>query len=529
MEWIGSIGRRKRNASSDGGWKFFNSLYVFMESVAKSAAIDSQMGAEQKRKQQSLLIKTFPIYMKVQTSFERLDSTFKILSDLKNSNSPMSEKVNSLMVQAQANPEVFVSHFEKLGPVFNTTMAQVVASQIEANPEKAISLLQEALNVFGQFNAADDANIFFRPGLLDFKYFSILLGQMADFYAGQIISKTILNKQKLFLSQCSDETAGQVTVISEKCQLLFGDAVQTYLTERQGQGIHPQSQVFASIGEAIPSFPVTSLIMNDANEVNDSLANYRQVQNAFNTFSPADFANFSVSSKDMAYGYWGSDMSEKLKAQYPSDVKSQKYMSLGSAKWFDVLATSPAEPGLANIQPITQNTTAEKVIAETKKGVLQRWTGLDYRSDMVSVGGWPDLHPTLVLKASGSCDEVVYLTRKGGTSVFGQQVYIRLSNLQEKASFWKELTGTANDLWLHDTADQDLKQGEWGAIYDLSNSESSFNKSIAEADKVYCTDWDSFNLFTENGLQDLIIDAYTSPIVVPGEVRSVDYPGCTPY
>ena len=121
----------------------------------------------------------------------------------------------------------------------------------------------------------------------------------------------------------------------------------------------------------------------------------------------------------------------------------------------------------------------------------------------------------------------MYLTRKGGASNFGQQVFVRLMNLQEEVPFWTGFEAAKE-------MDRDLTQSPaigtlWDELYNLQNTESSFNISMAEADQVLCTDWDVFNIFAENGFNNLVIDSHTAPFVYP-KTQDLEekYIGCLP-
>ena len=164
---------------------------------------------------------------------------------------------------------------------------------------------------------------------------------------------------------------------------------------------------------------------------------------------------------------------------------------------------------------------------------------IPFRENIYSAGGWPDLHPVLVLKASG-CDEVVFVTRQGGESVFGQQVFIRLTGYTDKIRFWKEIKSQNRVGW------KDLTQVEqnspWNRLYNLGNPDSSYNVSVNEADAVYCTDWDKYYIFKDDNIKDTLTDSWDAPIFLKDESRRADYnfgvdptgrskdnfPGCIP-
>lgn len=152
------------------------------------------------------------------------------------------------------------------------------------------------------------------------------------------------------------------------------------------------------------------------------------------------------------------------------------------------MSMSPAEPGLAPFQLMTVNN--EKII---------------------SMGGWPDLHPMPVLKAMG-CEQVVYVTRRGGESIFAQGIAKRLLNLTEID--WSELDPTESDANITQVINSrgrfGLTTGIWTKMFNLANPESSIGTSLEYADAVVCTDWNAFDI--KNDFKKMILEGYTAPI-----------------
>jgi hypothetical protein len=168
-----------------------------------------------------------------------------------------------------------------------------------------------------------------------------------------------------------------------------------------------------------------------------------------------------------------------------NDEKSKKFMSLGEASWLSALSTSPAEPGLSNL--------------------------VDINKDLISAGGWNDLHPTLVLKAYG-CKDIVYVTRKGGESVFAQGVIKKLTDID--GFNWEEWAGlTADERREKNANGNDLDLGAdaslWSKLYNMANPKSSIRNSMSAATTIVCTDWDRYD--SRKDMNALIEDAFTSP------------------
>lgn len=160
-------------------------------------------------------------------------------------------------------------------------------------------------------------------------------------------------------------------------------------------------------------------------------------------------------------------------------------MGLGNKKWLEALASSPAEPGLSNL--------------------------VDLSGELVSAGGWSDLHPTLILKAHG-CRDVVYLTRGGGESMFAQGVMKKLTQFEGfDWSDWANLTGAQRyqKNSRGDSSDVGAYASSWSKLYNMANPESSIRKSLSAATTTVCTQWDKYDPRKE--FHALVEDSFRAP------------------
>ena len=153
------------------------------------------------------------------------------------------------------------------------------------------------------------------------------------------------------------------------------------------------------------------------------------------------------------------------------------------------MGLSPAEPGLAPLQEFSAN--GEK---------------------LYSAGGWSDLHPIAVLKAHG-CGKVVYVTRRGGESLFGQGVAKRLMGFPEVP--WERLSTSdsmkAINVVRNNQGNPADQTSLWSRLYNLANANSSFNRALNLADAVLCTDWNRFNITDKGAIDAMITEAYRAP------------------
>lgn len=294
-------------------------------------------------------------------------------------------------------------------------------------------------------------SIFVRPGLLDFGSLVEKIGRIADFYAG--LGPQDAARWKTWLDGCAGVSKGAswTTVAAAPlgdgtCGGEFTAMAEAYREGVLAAGGRP-TRLDQPIGDGLAALISTSVLTGGAV---DAFATARADYQAATDYT------MDVSFDDVRFGYWGAADDLARVEGNPlgfEDLKTQKFLSLGTATWAEALSFSPAEPGLAR--------------------------ALEINDAYVSAGGWSDLHPTLVLANLG-CEETIYVTRRGEESGFA--------------------TGVARELGM--TAEQSA------ALYDLSAA-SSFAASITAADAVWCTDW---NAKSPTDLAGVFADGYGAPM-----------------
>jgi len=307
---------------------------------------------------------------------------------------------------------------------------------------------------------ADSDKIFLRPGIIDFTALAGKLGRLGSFYAGY--GPADYAGTVAFLDSCTrsgsawSEISGR-SVGESTCGERFADLLTSYRSDWQASP-PSRSRIDDRVGGYVPALVSTSVI---------SGATAQSWRNARDDYRAARPHSFTPNFDDVQFGYWGHpyDMHvlAKNKHQY-NDAKTNKFLSLGSATWRTALSYSPAEPGLAR--------------------------ALEIDDDLVSAGGWSDLHPTLVLRNLG-CDKVVYITRAGDESGFAQGV--------------ARLLG--------------MKDADATALYDL-DQDSAFDLSLREADASWCTDWNNQQAFPTGPI---VSDAYNATLATDDDYFNVGY------
>ncbi len=333
-----------------------------------------------------------------------------------------------------------------------------------------ISELRETARVFGKFNAETDDNLFFRPGIVNFEKAAELFGRISGFYSAEG-SRPLAEAWSELLKTCSADSEGklwqEIVTKNPECSTQFQAMFKSYFMSN-ASNFKAEDRI---IGRRFEVYPSTSVLVDSAvTDFKRAKANYRSSMDAH--FGK----NFKISNpEDVRFGYWGkTDRLRAIQSKLdPSDEKARRFFPLGPATWKQVLALSPAEPGLSPIKEFRNQ--AGKVYA--------------------SAGGWSDLHPVDLLKAAG-CSDVVYITRKGVESSFAQ--------------------GIARRLMGEDTRYK---------LYDSENVSSSFNRSIRNATSVLCTNWNAYNVKTQAAA--LIENSYRSPIIDAAKKPAKQIPGCT--
>lgn len=345
-----------------------------------------------------------------------------------------------------------------LADLLNAEMLETIAGS--PDPAFHVRDIVGAVSQLGSFavgctaeQAAAGCNpkaLFVRPGLLDFAAVARKIGRIADFYAGYGPDAA---RMQAWLDGCADAAVGRdwaaiasLPLGDTTCGSEFTAMVTAYRAAVVADAGVPR-RLGEPVGARLHALVSTSVLTDGAA---DAFAKARADYGAAQPYA------MDVDFDDVRFGYWGAaeDLGKvESNAKYFDDVKTSKFLSLGTTTWGEALSFSPAEPGLAR--------------------------ALELGDGRVSAGGWSDLHPTLVLENLG-CDETVYVTRRGDESMFA--------------------TGIAAELGM------DAATG--AALYDL-DADSSYARSIAAADAVWCTDW---NNDSATDLAGVFADGYGAPM-----------------
>lgn len=466
-------------AGASGGSSASISLFV-TESIQLNPHIRDCNGtpcsAEETAARAGFLLKSFPGYLQALATTDEATAFLTL--------QPIAQRVQQgdLATLAQTDP---IAARDALITIFSS---QDIRDLI--NPE-IVSLLQNSPNLpfhvrdivdgvmsFGKFDATNN-RILIRPGLLDFSSLADKLGRAASFYAGY--DPVDGAGMQTLLASCAMPGRGkawpEVAALpagGATCGALLGQLITSFRDRFVAGGFHTRADDM--VGQTLPVLISTSVLTGPAADAwRAARAQYK---------SGAEYT-LDVNFDDVKFGYWGKQSELDRVGGNPNkftDAKTGKFLSLGEATWREVLALSPAEPGLAR--------------------------GLEIDGMLISAGGWSDLHPVLALENLG-CDKIVYVTRTGDESGFAQGVATMLG-----------MTPAQKD-----------------ALYNLDNPASSYAQSIATADGTWCTNW---NDFKGTQLVEVANDSYNAPLETrddffvkgprpyPGAKANLGKRGCTP-
>ncbi len=345
-------------------------------------------------------------------------------------------------VRAIVNPEVFAMLADAQHLSFN------------------VNEIKASITQLGAFSV-DDNRLFFRAGVLAWPALAKMFGRVGDFYAGYGPSDT--TAMSTWLDACAEttrdkpwsEAANVANPSGGTCGSTFNALLKDFRTKaRASEGTYP-SRIDELVGD--PRSPLHKLVSTAVLE-RDAVTKYKAARARYVTGEfPTGNIPFQPPFGDVNFGYWGSDADlarVQSNPQHFDDLKTKKFSSLGNVPWREILAASPAEPGLSRF--------------------------VELPDGRFSAGGWSDLAPALVLKNLG-CEHVVYVTREGDESDFATKIAKNVG----------------------------MSESDWKNLYDLGNESSGYARSIAAADGVWCTNW---NGFTDQQMGAMVLNAFNAPL-----------------
>lgn len=338
---------------------------------------------------------------------------------------------------------------ELINPIIFKMLTNTDGLGYSSYPTK-IREARTALSSLVAFKASDQ-KLFFREGLINFDKLTEMFARLGQFYAGY--EPVDPKSMREFLKLCGDESSRGLTwrqianlkKADQTCGEHYKSLFQAFSRKYVGREKDFPSRVDESLGETVVSIVSTSIIdgSNDVSQYNKSLENYRLNRDP----------EFTLPFSQIKIGYWMPDSISSIVSANISqfnDLKSKKFLNLGSTSWRQALLISPAEPGLSK--------------------------GVEVQANVqISLGGWPDLAPVQILKAA-ECEQIVYITRESTETPF-ITTPSSLNNGRARGGVAEQLNMTEDERW---------------QLYELTNPQSSFSRAIQASDAVWCTDWNRF-------------------------------------
>jgi hypothetical protein len=446
----------------------------FLDSMASNPQVLRQSHEAQKERASLLLKSLHGFFDQIQNTpaWNEISKVFGHYNDLKSMN--ILEKIRKFTDAGMYRDAINTLNLAAQSGYFETSAVSRLTSALKsANKNKAlffIGQIKESLRVFGKFNAESDSNLFFRAGIVSFEGAARGFGKVSGFYAASGDSPATLTLWEQFFQTCGPKSLGlnwqEIVEKNPACGPLFRSLYEAHFKNDTSKA------ETKAIGRNIPVYPTTAVLTGSA------AADFRAArENYLKKMDPHFGDSFHIKNpEEVRFAYWGDPQTLKAIAARldPTDEKSRRFLGLGMASWQQVLSLSPAEPGLAP---------------------LKEFTSGDGKA-LVSAGGWSDLHPVAILKAAG-CEDVVYLTRKGGESIFAQGVAKRLLNLDRDWKWLKPHEPSVDKLNLQ--GDPSDLTSNWSLMYNLANPKSSIHRSLSQASAILCTNWNDFDVFKSVG------------------------------
>ena len=325
-----------------------------------------------------------------------------------------------------------------------------------------------------------DAASFIRPGPIDFAELGELIGRAGGFYAGY--APLDLDGQRSWLDDCAPATVGLTfaetkSVVAGASSVSCGERfLDLYATYRDAAVAAPSapSRLDDTIGRYAPVLASTGVLTGEAIGGFDA---------ARAQYARADFpVDFAPDFADVGFGVFGSaDDLAKVDAGIGAfdDLGAQKTVTLYPASWREILASSPAEPGLSSGVPLSNG--------------------------MVSVGGWADPLRVQVAETLGAAP-VIALNKRDGLGAFTVSIASALGATPEQLE----------------------------ALYGLSVQDSNFQLQLGDATAVLCSDWDTPALldapalFRDGFVAPLLTDDPALLAAVPTASATTRLVGCSP-
>jgi hypothetical protein len=385
-----------------------------------------------------------------------------------------------------------------------------------------------AVEVFGKFNARDDEALFVRPGLVNFKSMGFIFSRWANFLSLRGVEKDHLYHEKFkgFLSACALNTTSKnwdeikLNINAHTKRSCFDDLgelfyeYQLIFSEKEEQGL-VNSRELDLPGESVQKTELsqnfTPIISTSIITEKSEISKWKKAFQNFMLGKNLDQWRWLPDFNNIKFAYWTKSSSvtnlrNKLKSYCQSgyEVNACRSLVLGNHPWSTILSLSPAEPGLSRGQQI------EEVLPKIY------WSKFKDQLNWLSLGGWSDLMPQMVLKGAGS-DFQILMTRRGYQTYFGQGVVIRLGvddlTHEELFQLQKGNLKPDGETSLDYEKLEIVKKrtsGVWALAHNLHNPDSSFNKALLRAHAIYCTDWDRGDITVDYKL--LMKDSYYSPL-----------------
>lgn len=240
---------------------------------------------------------------------------------------------------------------------------------------------------------AGNADMMFRPGILDIEQFIRLLDRPATFLATADFSEFL----ETFAERAEGKTWPEIKQLTAPDGRTAEDMLNALIAEVRPKVIEEgMSRLDDKVGDVLPVMVSTSAFVDESGDMVDR---FKQTKKDYLAGKEYDPSSWKPEVGKFRIGYIGHPREVKRSVAYQknnfSDAKSQLAYDIGQLSWADTLKASISEPGLAPAHAINDR--------------------------VITNGGHLNNAGVRATRGMGA-QHVFYVTRQGGESSFAQNV-----------------------------------------------------------------------------------------------------------
>ena len=327
---------------------------------------------------------------------------------------------------------------------FRQRLNPEILSSVEGSADPAALALDISRGIIGAREfSLDSSRVFLRPGATSFRRFADHYGRLASFYAAE--GGIDAARMETLMTSCATPGRGlewdavaKLKAGRSSCGELFASLLQDSVRQAR------ESQAATRAEQPIGSGTGLHVLVSVTQMGGDSLVRWQSARQAYLAGRSTEWA---PQFRDWSVAYMGrdADLDRLISNPYRfADLKTQRARALKGMSWRDILEHSPAEPGMSR--------------------------ALEILGPAVTTGGWADGQPVQALRNIG-CDRVV------------------LFDKTPEQPYQRRVAGLLG-----------ASPAELDQLFAAGLPSSSLAIAVANADMVWCSDWDRVRAMDLSGM-----------------------------